>query len=103
MGTDAFLELLELQRADNLAQNPEKVNMSHFDIVLNMTNEILSEGECFSLKHLAINGSDLILAGFKAGKTIGEILDFLLSEVIEGRAENDKNTLLEIAKSKYGE
>lgn len=103
MGTDAFFELLSLQRADNLAQNPEKVNMSHFDIVLNMANEILSEGECFSLKHLAINGGDLISNGFEAGKQIGEILDFLLEEVICGRAENDKNILLKIAKSKYGE
>jgi tRNA nucleotidyltransferase (CCA-adding enzyme) len=103
MGTDAFFELLSLQRADNLAQNPEKVNMPHFDIVLNMANEILSEGECFSLKHLAINGGDLISNGFEAGKQIGEILDFLLEEVICGRAENDKNTLLKIAKSKYGE
>lgn len=103
MGKEAFLELLELQRADNLAQNPEKVNMSHFDIVLNMANEIISEGECFSLKHLAINGGDLISNGFVAGKKIGEILDFLLEEVICGRAQNDKNTLLKIAKSKYGE
>ena len=72
-------------------------------IVLNMANEILSEGECFSLKHLAINGGDLISNGFEAGKQIGEILDFLLEEVICGRAENDKNILLKIAKSKYGE
>ncbi len=103
MGREAFFELLALQRADNMAQNPAKTNMAHFDIVKDMANEIIADEECFSLKHLALNGTSLIENGFKAGKQIGEILDFLLNEVIEGRAENEKNTLLKIAKEKYGE
>ncbi len=103
MGREAFFELLALQRADNMAQNPAKTNMAHFDIVKSMANEIIADEECFSLKHLAVNGTCLIENGFKAGKQIGEILDFLLNEVIEGRAENEKNTLLKISKEKYGE
>ena len=39
--------------------------------------------------------------GFDAGKKIGEILDFLLNEVIEGRLINDKKMLLDKAKEKY--
>lgn len=102
MGRDAFFELLALQRADNLAQNPQKVNMEHFDIVEKIANEIIEENNCFSLKTLAINGSILIENGFKAGKQIGEILNYLLNEVIEERAKNEKQELLNIAKIKFG-
>ncbi|MBO5374744.1 MAG: HD domain-containing protein [Clostridia bacterium] len=102
MGAEAFFELLALQRADNLAQSPEKVSINHFSVVEKLANEILAENECFSLKNLAINGSHLIENGFKAGKQIGEILDYLLNEVIEERAENKKEILLALAKAKFG-
>lgn len=102
MGKDAFFDLLAIQRADNLAQNPKKTKMPHFDIVEQIANEILAENACFSLKDLAIDGEDLIENGFKAGKQLGEILDFLLNEVIEERAENTKRVLLRIAKAKFG-
>ena len=102
MGKEAFFDLIIIQRADNLSQNPEKVNMSHFDEVERLANEILSEQECFSLKNLAINGNDLIAFGFSAGRQIGEILAFLLSEVIEERIQNEKQSLLQLAKAKFG-
>ena len=102
IGAEAFFDLLTIQRADNLAQNPKKVNMAHFDEVERLAKEILNEQACFSLKNLAINGSDLIKSGFKAGRQIGEILAFLLNEVIEERAQNEKQSLLQIAKDKFG-
>lgn len=101
MGRDAFFELLQLQMADNLAQNPQKVNMAHFDSVRKIADEIIVGEECFSLKNLKINGSDLIENGYEAGKKIGEILDFLLNEVIEEKIKNEKSELLKRAKEKY--
>ena len=103
MGKNEFFELLQLQRADNLAQNPQKVNMKHFDIVEEIANSIIEEESCFSLKDLAINGSDLIENGFKRGKSIGEILDFLLEQVIEEKIKNEKIELLSKAKKEFGE
>lgn len=102
LGREAFFELLALQRADNLAQNPERVNMAHFDIVRKIADEIIESESCFSLKDLAINGTDLIENGFKAGKEIGEILSYLLNEVIEEHIANEASILIKTAKEKFG-
>ena len=60
-----------------------------------MTKEILSEPPCFSVKDLAVNGSDLIAIGFSQGKTIGTILQFLLEAVIDGTCKSEKQELLQ--------
>lgn len=43
-----------------------------------------------------MTGSDLIKIGIKPGKEIGEILDFLLQEVLEHPENNTKEILLEL-------
>ena len=96
MGAERFLELIKIQRADNLAQNPELVDIEHFARLESMVEQISKE--CFSLSTLAINGSDLVSAGFEKGRGIGEILNTLLDEVIENKLPNEKNALLERAK-----
>lgn len=67
--------------------------------LLNSAREIKEKGECFSIKTLAVSGSDLEKLGIK-GKDVGETLSLLLSAVIEGRAENEKYTLLDYLKRK---
>jgi hypothetical protein len=94
LGTERFFDLVDLQEADNLAQNPEKTRLEHFKILREIANEILNENECTSLKTLAINGSDLIKDGHTPGKNLGIILDTILSEVIEERLPNEKDALL---------
>ncbi len=98
LGTERFFDLLDLQTADNLAQNPEKTRLEHIDKLREIANEILNENECLSLKSLAVNGSDLIKDGHTAGKNLGIILDTLLSEVIEEKLPNEKNALLKRAR-----
>ncbi len=102
IGKEAFFELINLQRADNKAQNPVYDRTAHFDAITEIANKVLSEAECFSLKDLAINGRDLIEAGFPKGKLLGEILDYLLKEVIEERLENKKESLLQSARDRFG-
>ena len=102
MGKDAFFDLVAIKRADNLAQNPERVDLAMIDKIEQIAREIIEEESCFSLKDLAINGKDLTDIGFEAGKKIGDILEYLLNEVIEEKAPNDKQTLLNIAKTKFG-
>lgn len=58
---------------------------------------IIGRQECFTLKTLAVNGNDLKSIGI-VGKNSGVVLEFLLGLVIDGKAENDKNELLRIAK-----
>lgn len=53
---------------------------------------IISDGECFSLKDLAIKGSDLIGFGI-SGTDIGRILGMLLDAVIKGEIPNETDKL----------
>ena len=56
---------------------------------------ILAEGAALSTSDLAIDGNVLIKElGIKPGRIIGEILAFLLEEVIADPAVNTKDTLL---------
>ena len=102
MGKDAFFELISLQRADNAAQSPAFSRRDHFDAVESIAGEILREGDCLSLKNLAVRGSDLMEAGFPKGKILGEILDHLLKSVIEETVKNNKTALLKEAKERFG-
>ena len=58
-----------------------------------------AENEDFprSIKGLAVNGSDLISAGFKAGQEIGDLLEELFDYVLRDPSLNDKEKLLEMA------
>ena len=53
---------------------------------------------CISLKQLAVNGNDLISAGLPA-RQLGGIMNALLEAVIEDQSRNQKETLIEAARS----
>ena len=56
--------------------------------------EIVGNNECYSLKQLAISGSDLISLGITNGEKIGKILSDTLLKVIGGELENKKESLI---------
>lgn len=60
------------------------------------TQEVISSGECFSFKDLAVTGGDLIELGFRQGKTLGQVLNGLLEHVIEHPEDNKREMLLGI-------
>ena len=57
---------------------------------------ILKAGECFSMKHLAVNGDDLAALGLK-GPALGETLNFLLEYVMEFPDNNRRELLMYLA------
>lgn len=57
---------------------------------------ILKAGDCFSLKHLAVNGDDLAALGL-SGKALGETLNFLLEYVMEFPENNRRELLMYLA------
>lgn len=57
---------------------------------------ILTGGECWSLKTLAVNGGDLLALGL-SGPALGRTLDRLLEHVIDYPEDNRKNTLCKLA------
>lgn len=100
VGEDLFDMLLEVQKADLSAQSKyeydEKFN--RIEQVQNLYESIIEDGECVSLKTLAVTGSDLIKIGIEPGPGLGEILKQLLSEVLDDPGKNKQDILLEIAK-----
>jgi len=96
LGEETFFNLIKLQSADNMGLSPSyHYRQETYKKLSEIGREILEKEECFSLKNLAVNGNDLISLGYK-GKEIGEKLDFLLSLVIDGKEENNKEKLLSL-------
>lgn len=94
IGSDALLKLLSLKGADNLAQAPDCADrLARYDEIRDIITEIEAKNECFTLRSLAIGGDALIALGIPRGKRIGEILNILLSEVIDGELQNTPDAL----------
>lgn len=62
--------------------------------------EIEEAGDCISLKTLAVNGGDLLAAGVERGKMFGELLSWLLDQVLEQPDLNQKEVLMEKLKER---
>ena len=61
-----------------------------------LRDEIRARGDCIRLKDLAVTGRDLIEAGIRPGKQIGQILGDLFACVLEEPEKNRKETLLDM-------
>lgn len=102
VGEDNIFNLFALQKADRGCS----VKDSTFDNILDMeqrTNNILNSDEPYEVKHLAIDGNDLLQMGFDRGRIIGEILDYLLNKVMEDPSLNKKDVLEGIVLDKYSD
>ena len=95
---ELFPYYLEVRTADTLAQSEYQLEEKLQDIqeVKERYEQILERQECVSLKMLAVTGNDLIEAGMKPGKEIGETLQKLLDIVIEKPEYNTKEKLLQL-------
>lgn len=100
-GKEQFMRLLDVKEADYSAQVNLYGDRLHKSEIIQMMNEILEaqrkQEECFSLRDLAVNGTDLIQIGFKPGRLIGNCLNSLLNSVIDGTLDNSKDVLLQFA------
>lgn len=96
---DDFQRLLEVMRADVLAQSDfmRREKLENLNDYGREYERIMREGECCSLRTLAVSGRDLIELGIKPGPAMGEILGMLLERVLEDPSLNEKKKLLSIA------
>ena len=94
-----------VQRSDINAQSD--YHKEQKEQVLNETKrlfeEIIEEKNCLSIKELKINGKDLMDMGVPQGKEIGEILSWLLDQVLEQPVLNERETLTAMVKEKRDE
>ena len=87
--------LFLIHRADRIAtgySTPERED-ARLKERMDALDALLAEKPCFTLKDLAVNGNDLAAAGLR-GKEIGETLQRLLEEVMDGKTENTREALL---------
>ncbi len=98
-GKENYPLLMDIKRADALAQNPEMhgYKLEYIAQLENIYKQELEKKSAFNLKTLAVNGRDIINTGVRDGRTIGMILEYLLDRVIDGDIENDKQLLLDKA------
>ncbi len=96
IGAELFPDYLKLRRADILAQNPlmQEEKLQRLEEAARLYREILEEGNCLSLKDLAVTGRDLIDAGLEPGPKLGIILKEMLEAVIEHPEYNTKEYLI---------
>lgn len=98
-GEDIYPLLFAVKRADMLAQSTYKRDEKAAALKLSMDlyEEVKAQGDCLSLKTLALTGKDLVQMGLKPGPRIGEILNALLSEVVDEPELNTKEYLVKRA------
>lgn len=96
LGPEAFFQLLDVKRADNMGQAPEKVQdrLAELDEIRAKAEQILAERQCLTLKDLAVDGRDVMAAGIAPGPAVGQVLERLLERVLSGEIPNERDVLL---------
>ena len=105
VGQEHLEDLFDLRLADMYGMHNQPIEYKYsaaINLLVELKDRIaveLEKNNALSLKDLAINGNDLIAAGFEKGKKLGLILNHLLDCVIEDPGMNSKEALLNIAKN----
>lgn len=88
-------ELIELRCADALGKAPSCFGyVDELERLREMVYGLIDAGEPYSLRQLAISGTDLIVCGVEPGKRIGELLQRALDGCVAGEVANEKSALL---------
>jgi tRNA nucleotidyltransferase (CCA-adding enzyme) len=100
MEPELFDDLLNIKLclAKAAAKDSQSVAVRQLENICALRDEIRADGNCISLKMLAVTGNDLIKAGMKPGKEVGQTLHHFLELVLDEPEKNDKEYLLEILK-----
>ncbi len=97
-GREKLELLLSLQEADMKGKGTsEHENSSRFPRIRALLSQLEQEEGRLTLKSLAVDGNDLMDLGYR-GRQIGEELNALLEQVLEGILPNEKTALIQAAK-----
>ncbi len=101
VGIPLIFELLELRRADVIAQGMGGKTDDVDELELRIKNEINKKSP-FGLKDLAIDGTVIMKKlKLKPGPKVGEILNYLLETVLDEPQKNSQRVLEKLAKEYY--
>ena len=100
-GKERLMKLNALHRADLLAKDAEDISreLNELDEIRLLIQQVEEEEGRFTLKDLAVNGQDLAAAGIARDPRMGQILHRLLAAVLGDELPNEREKLLEAAKS----
>ncbi len=92
--------MIALQKADHggkgVENDPANADLDEVSAVL---DEVVAECSCLHIKDLAVDGQDLMALGFAPGPKLGHCLNELLQLILEDQLPNEKQALLEKAKT----
>ena len=105
IGADLIPDVLTIMEADAKGKNPARIPefLKYVSDLREICAQVEAAGSCVSLKQLEVRGNDLIAAGIAPGPEMGEILNQLLSEVLDDPEKNKKEYLLRRAKELAGD
>jgi poly(A) polymerase/tRNA nucleotidyltransferase (CCA-adding enzyme) len=102
VGEQNIPDILSLRRADQLAIVGKYFVSDSLLSLEKRIEEVLAEDRALALKDLAINGDDIIRElQIPGGPKVGIILNALLESVLDDPRQNDRETLLGIARKFY--
>ncbi len=101
VGLDAIHDLFLLREADSYGASGTWERNEKNKELMQRIESCLEAESAFTIKDLAVNGSDLISAGIPQGVIIGRILQELLETVLDDPAQNSKEQLLKLSLNLY--
>lgn len=99
LGEEQLRRLLTVKKADALAHRPstQSPKLRQLEAITACMEQVLTMGQCYTLRQLAVDGRDLLALGLPPGAAVGRVLDELLRMVIEEQIENEAAALLAAA------
>lgn len=97
IGEDIFPLLLEIKKADIMAQSEmfKQKKLDNLEEWKRLYEEVVRSRECVSLKTLSVSGKDLIEMGMHPGAKMGETLHELLELVLDHPEYNTREFLMD--------
>ncbi|MCU0685973.1 MAG: hypothetical protein MUF34_27635 [Polyangiaceae bacterium] len=104
VGRERLDDIARVTRADAIGRGgPPEAELARIEHLAGRANAILDAGDALSTKALAVNGRDLMSElGLPPGRSLGELLERLLEDVLDDPALNTRTGLLDRARALRG-
>jgi len=104
VGPEHVADLLALRRADQVGRCNDDSPSANLVALQKHIERILAADQALGLADLAVDGRELMKAlGLTPGPVVGTLLEALLETVLDDPEQNDRSTLLEIARRLYAQ
>lgn len=92
-------DLLTFRHADHNSKGVNATLDTSAQAMQGIVDRVRAKGQPQSIRDLAVNGQDILGLGIKPGPQVGEVLQHLTDKVIEDPEQNQKQPLLDAART----